>query len=56
MTISKRITTKKTPYGYCLIVWVKNPEIHKDLTIGVKKFFEKIESEENNKNGMYNEY
>ena len=49
MTILKRISTKKTPFGYSLTVWVKDGDIHNDLLIGINRFFQKLETTEENK-------
>lgn len=47
MTITKRITSHKTPQGYGLMVWVKDPCIYQGLVRIVNKFFEKLEEDEN---------
>lgn len=50
MTISKKIISKKTPQGYSLTIWVKDPELYNALILGVDRFFEKAESVINNEN------
>lgn len=43
MTITKRIKSHKTPKGYGLTVWVKDPGIYAGLTLIVAKYFEGLE-------------
>lgn len=39
MKITKRISYKTTPQGYCIIIWVKEKEIFRDLNRVVETFF-----------------
>jgi len=44
MSIKKRVTTKKTPAGYKVEVWVKNGEHVKPLLKVVQRYFDFAES------------